>query len=113
MNIVTVLIDIKGLERDEYGRPYGDDTVKVPVIRLFRAMSSEENKGLKHCKDACEAAFGNKMSTGEYVFTCDDAAVGRLYKFLRDGEHIECKDDRQAGYRVISIESTRRGVVIQ
>ena len=111
MNIVTVKINIAGLERDEYGRPYGNDTVKVPVIRLFRAMSSEENKGLKYCKDTCEAAFGADMRTGEYVFTTDDAGLGRLFKFTLAHAAEEKRHERST-YEVVSIESPRKGVAV-
>jgi hypothetical protein len=108
MHIVTIKIDIPSLERDDYGRPFGNATVKVPVIRLIRAMSTD--KGLKLAKDTGEAAFGTTINAGEFKFTCDDGGLGRLWLFIRSEE--ERIPTPSVTFEVLSIESTTRGVTI-
>ena len=87
MNIVQVVVKQHGYDADEYGQiACAPASIKVTVIRLYRAVTQQH---LKQCKDACEDRYGageNRAITGRkrLTFALDDAGLGRLYKLVHE-----------------------------
>lgn len=88
---------------------------KVPLIRLYKAI---KDCSLREAKEAVETSLtGPKY--GRYKFLLNDAEVGRLYVFLRQGNELfgqgsvydgVQRPDRITGFEVVGLESDRGGI---
>lgn len=82
----------------------------VPLIRVYKEI---KGLGLGDAKRAIEETIGREPRYGEFTFVLDDADLGRLYLFLRNGNHIANKQSGHiAGYEVTEILTNRQGGII-
>jgi len=81
----------------------GDQNCKVSMIRLYRSV---KDCSLKEAKDAVEFAIPNPVC-GTYGILCSEADLGRLYLFMRNGNHIaDAPDEHRVGFEVLEVEGS-------
>ena len=85
-------------------------TCLVPLIRLWKYV---KGLGLGDAKRAIEETLGREPKYGEYTFVLTTEDIGRLYLFLRAGNHIVTRTpEHLAGYEVLDIMSNSNGGII-
>ena len=92
-----------------------DERPRTPVcfVALIRLYKTVKNISLGDAKRTIEQTIGREPRYGEFTFLLNDADVGRLYLFLRDGNHLVTRTpEHLAGYEVIDIKTDHQGGII-
>jgi hypothetical protein len=113
-NLVTIRISSRDWETTLENTEW-DERPPTPVcfISLIRLYKTVKDISLGDAKRTIEEAAGRNPTYGEFKFLLDDAAVGRLYMFLRyDNTIIDRKDGHLPGYEVIDISTYQKGGII-
>lgn len=85
-------------------------TCFVPLIRFWKHVKDIR---LGDAKAAIENTVGREPKYGEFTFLLTTEDVGRLYMFLRDGNHITTRTPGHlAGYEVLEILNNKQGGII-